>query len=157
MINTNKTQSLLMQSFGLLTGDVLLKIFIFPQDEQILFICCQWRCSDLKSPFVTKHQIHARCRCSFIHIQLFPSFIKEQTFVWQCSIYSKWPFSCQVQRSIPRHRLVSVNIVCSFLTVLKPLMVSTNSSSSINYKREKKQVGNIWTKGQNCISLYAYI
>lgn len=29
-------------------------------------------------------------------------------------------------------RLVSVNMVCSFLTVLKPLTVSTNSSSSMN-------------------------
>lgn len=35
----------------------------------------------------------------------------------------------------PGHRLVSVNMVCSFLTVLKPLIVSTNSSSSINCRR----------------------
>lgn len=30
--------------------------------------------------------------------------------------------------------MVSVNMVCSFLTVLKPLTVSTNSSSSMNCK-----------------------
>lgn len=52
---------------------------------------------------------------------------------------SKWPgwqgqshLKLRVQRSRPCQRLVSVNMVCSFLTVLKPLTVSTNSSSSMN-------------------------
>lgn len=41
---------------------------------------------------------------------------------------------CRLQRSRWCQRLVSVNMVCSFLTVLKPLTVSTNSSSSMNCK-----------------------
>lgn len=48
----------------------------------------------------------------------------------------------RVQRSSSGHRLVSVNMVCSFLTVLNPLMVSTNSSSSINCEGEEQSVLN---------------
>lgn len=47
----------------------------------------------------------------------------------------------------PGHRLVSVNMVCSFLTVLKPLIVSTNSSSSINCRRRMEII-----KGNSHIS-----
>ncbi|TNN28470.1 hypothetical protein EYF80_061382 [Liparis tanakae] len=44
-----------------------------------------------------------------------------------------WPGAPVGFKGRPRgHRLVSVNMVCSFLTVLNPLTVSTNSSSSMN-------------------------
>lgn len=47
---------------------------------------------------------------------------------------------CRVQRSRSGHRLVSVNMVCSFLMVLNPLMVSTNFSSSMNCEEEEQLV-----------------
>lgn len=95
----------------------------------------------------------AQCCITVQHLYSFISFSK---CFWPCwHFQSDWtipmwpppPYSCircsthlimccmgRVQRSRWCQRLVSVNMVCSFLTVLKPLTVSTNSSSSMNCK-----------------------
>lgn len=58
--------------------------------------------------------------------------------------------SCQGSKVSPGHRLVSVNMVCSFLTVLKPLTVSTNSSSSMNCKGEGQSFLNMSQQFNSC-------
>lgn len=87
---------------------------------------------------------HASCVRVWVHFlwTLFWFHIQTNVKGWTAyyNMGRRWQAS-QGQRSQWGHRLVSVNMVCSFLTVLKPLMVSTNSSSSMNcVEKEKERV-----------------
>lgn len=109
-----------------------------------------WNCEKilwLLSPFCSSDSLHPQ---NSIQMLFWPVCPQNISTVWDSAIINFFFFlsirvtSLRVtfnegRRSLSehirhqtRHRLVSVNMVCSFLTVLKPLTVSTNSSSSMN-------------------------